>query len=731
METLKVVSNRLPVSLYRRKNELHSKPSAGGLATGLSSLANTYQMFWIGWPGASIQKSEEEKVTQVLAKDNMKPVFLSKELVEKFYEGFSNKTIWPLFHYFPQNVVYDNKLWEAYVTVNKLFLTKILENYSDRDTIWVHDYQLMLLPGLIRAKKPDARIGFFLHIPFPSFEIFRLLPWRIQLLKGVLGADLVGFHTFDYARHFLSASMRLLGLEHHLGQISFNDRSIKVDSFPMGIDYKKFATAANLKSVKKEITRYTRMTEGRKIILSIDRLDYAKGILQRLEAFHQLLRHNPSYKEQVSLILLVVPSRSKVESYRTLKHRVDELVGKINGEHGTMGWTPIWYFYKAIPFSSLSALYNISDICLVTSFRDGMNLVAKEYVASKTNKGGVLVLSELAGAASELNEALIINPNNLDEIRDAICEAFVMPLDEQKQRITAMNDKLRRYNVRRWAEDFFERLEQIKSSQNEMETHSLNRDIKTKIITKFRTSEKKLILLDYDGTLVGFAPRPELAKPDKEILGILDRLATIEGTEIVLISGRDRKTLGNWVKNEKLNKVAEHGAWIKEKTDDWMTLEPFGYDWKPGIRQILELYVDRTPGSLVEEKDFSLVWHYRKADVGLGEIRARELLKTLNYFTQNLNLQVLEGSKVVEVKNAGINKGRAALHFYAKKKWDFVLAAGDDWTDEDMFKALPEDAFSIKVGFKGSAANYNVKSYTEIRELLNELAGEERYEKNS
>ena len=725
MEILKVVSNRLPVSLFHRNGKLHSKPSAGGLATGLSSLSGTHKMFWFGWPGATFKKEQEDNVTQLLVKDNMEPIFLSQELVEKFYEGFSNKTIWPLFHYFPQNVVYDKDFWEAYKTVNNLFLDKVMENYSDKDTIWIHDYQLMLLPGLIREKKPDAKIGFFLHIPFPSFEIFRLLPWRNDLLKGLLGADLIGFHTFDYARHFLSSSMRLLSLEHNIGQISYNDRAVRVDSFPMGIDYKKYALAVNKKSVQKEIAKYSEMTEDRKIILSIDRLDYAKGILQRLEAFHQLLQENEAIKKQVSLILLVVPSRSKVESYKELKHQVDELVGKINGEHGTMGWTPVWYFYRAIPFASLSALYNISDICLVTSFRDGMNLVAKEYVASKTNKKGVLILSELAGAASEMTEALIINPNNLDDIKEAICQALEMPDDEQIHRIEVMAEKLKRYNVIRWAEDFLDRLEQIKATQNDLEINRLKLQTKKTIISKFKKSTRKLLLLDYDGTLVGFAPSPELATPDPEILATLDKLAAIKGTEVVVISGRDRKTLGSWIKNKNINKVAEHGAWIKEKSNDWMTLEPLGHDWKPEIRQILELYVDRTPGSLIEEKDFSLVWHYRKADVGLGEIRARELLQTCQYFTQNLNLQVLEGSKVIEVKNAGINKGRAALHFYAQQQWDFILAAGDDWTDEDTFKVLPADAFSIKVGLKRSAANYNVKFYTEIRELLSELVGKD------
>lgn len=720
MQRVLIVSNRLPTSIVKRKGVLNYHRSAGGLATGLSSLS--YEGNWIGWPGYSTNNEEEkEQISERLSFDNMHPIFLSKEDVEKYYEGFSNNTIWPLFHYFAQYTVYNQAFWDAYEKVNSLFCEEVLKITEPNDIIWINDYHLMLLPGMIREKLTEATIGFFLHIPFPSFEIFRFLPWRDEILQGLLGADLVGFHTFDYVRHFHSAVTRLIRIEHTFGKLTYGDRLIQVDSFPMGIDFRKYAEATQKSAVKKEITKTKKKIGKRKIILSIDRLDYSKGIMQRLEAFHLFLHKNPEYREKVTLIMVVVPSRSKVETYKRLKHQLDELVGRINGEDGTIGWTPIWYLYRSFPFNSLSALYAISDIALVTPFRDGMNLIAKEFVANKRDGKGVLILSEMAGSADELGEAIIVNPNNIPEIADALKEAINMPEEEQIRRNKEMQEKLKRYNISRWAEDFIERLLQTKDLQQGMLTKHLNHRMKQNVIDKYKKSEHRLILLDYDGTLVPFAETPDKAKPDIELLKDLKNVTHSSQNEVVIISGRDKATLEEWFKKINIGLVAEHGAWLREKGHPWEIIEPMNQEWKEEIRPILELYMDRTPGSLIEEKEFSLVWHYRKADVGLGETRSRELLDTLIYLTSNLDLQVLEGSKVIEVKNIGINKGRAASRWISKRDWDFILAIGDDWTDEDLFKVLPSDAYSIKVGFISSVATHNLRSYKEVRSLLKEL----------
>ncbi len=733
MNRILVISNRLPVSISKIKNSLQFKPSTGGLATGMSALQERYEMRWIGWPGTTEPTEKDKKVIQErLEESNMEPIFLTKHQVENYYYNFSNRTIWPLFHYFTQHTVYDTKAWNAYKQVNNVFMQRVLKNYHKGDIIWVHDYQLMLLPEMIRKELPDAMIAYFLHIPFPSFEIFRYLPWRNEILDGLLGADLVGFHTFDYARHFYSSIMRLRGLEHHLGEVRKEDRVIRVDSFPMGINYKKYAEAIQDEQVKKEVRKYQQICKEGKTILSIDRLDYSKGILQRLYAFHQILHDDPSLLGKVTLILLVVPSRMQVESYKQLKHEIDEFVGRINGDHGTFDWTPIKYFYRALPFPKIAALYNISDICLVTPFRDGMNLVAKEFVASKEGKEGVLILSEMTGAVNELSEALIINPNDIQSIVDAFLYAInEMPINEQISRLESMQMRLKRYDIYRWSDDFMERLEHIKNLQQAAKVKLLSTQRREELIQNFSHSKQRLVLLDYDGTLIPFTAKPDEAKPDKELLQMLRKINSFENTNLVIISGRDKETLDNWLGDLGLNMVAEHGAWIKEQGTQWDTLEPHTQEWKKEIRQILEFYVDRTPGAFIEEKTFSLVWHYRRANIGLGEVRARELADNLSQFTLNMNLQVLEGNKVIEIKNAGINKGRATLSFLKQKDWDFIIAIGDDETDEDTFNALPEFAYSIKVGTSSSVARHNLQSHKEVRTLLKTLTERSFDEKNS
>ncbi|MBW2038937.1 MAG: bifunctional alpha,alpha-trehalose-phosphate synthase (UDP-forming)/trehalose-phosphatase [Deltaproteobacteria bacterium] len=725
MKRLLIVSNRLSISIERRKRRLHFQPSVGGLAIGLGSFYKSYNSLWIGWPGIALNKKdgEEKKALEarLLSEFNCYPVFLSQNDVDNYYHGFCNRTLWPLYHYFTQYVVYDETLYETYKRVNKFFCDAVMEVAKEDDIIWIHDYHLMLLPRLIREKMPDATIGFFLHIPFPSFEIFQLLPWRKEILEGLLGADLIGFHTYDYARHFLSNVRNLLGYEHTLGQIAGEDRVIRVDVFPMGIDYGGYAGATERPEVQKDVSRLHKKLGDSKLILSIDRLDYTKGIPQRLEAFNTFLKKNPHYKEKVTLILVAVPSRTQVEHYRFLKKQVDELIGKIDGEHGTIGWVPIWYLYRFLRFPTLNALYSIADVALVTPLRDGMNLIAKEYLASKTDGRGVLILSEMAGASKELGEALIVNPNNKEELVEALEKALIMPEDEQIKGNRMMQKRLQRYNVRRWAEDFVERLLFIKAIQREMCARVLTPQMKQKLVSDYRKGERRLLLLDYDGTLISFFVRPEVAKPTEPLLKLLEKLSEDPKNEMVIISGRDRDTLEKWFGNINLCLVAEHGALIKEK--GWELIEPLTNDWKEEIRPILELYMDRTPGSFIEEKEFSLVWHYRKAESELDSVRVRELKEALFHLTANLNLGVLEGSKVIEVKNVGINKGRAALRWLSKEKWDFILTIGDDLTDEDIFAVLPESAYSIKVGLGPSKARFNITSQYEVRELLKELIG--------
>ncbi|MEM6380901.1 MAG: bifunctional alpha,alpha-trehalose-phosphate synthase (UDP-forming)/trehalose-phosphatase, partial [Bacteroidota bacterium] len=479
MPRLIIISNRLPITIDKKQGELMYHPSAGGLATGLSSLDKSVEKIWIGWPGQAIDYDwERAAIKEDLVRDGLVPVFLTQQDIECFYEGFSNKVIWPHFHYFTQYTTYNNDdYWTAYQKVNTLFLKAVEEVYQEGDLIWVHDYQLMLLPALIRAKFLSASIGFFLHIPFPSYEIFRVLPWRKKLLDGVLGADQIGFHTYNYMRHFLSAAYRISGKEHSFGSLVVNNRLVNVDVFPMGIDYWKYAKHEVTLDSRDEAFKIERMARKKTIVLSIDRLDYTKGIPQRIRAFENFLETYPDYIEKVTLLLVVVPSRSNVDQYQELKAEVDSLVGRINGLYGSYDWSPIQYFYRSLPFKVLSTLYKVSQIAMITPLRDGMNLVAKEYIASKEeSEQGVLILSEMAGAASELTEALIVNPHDSADIVETLKKAIEMNASEQRWRLTKMQESLKKYDVKNWAENFIKNLMDLNQQQQKSQVQLLNKD---------------------------------------------------------------------------------------------------------------------------------------------------------------------------------------------------------------------------------------------------------------
>lgn len=727
MQRIIFVSNRLPVTVEKKSELITFKPSIGGLATGLSSVQIEGRRRWIGWngiPSDNLLDSDKERIVDVLNKDyDSGSVFLSSKDIKLYYHGFCNNTIWPLFHYFQNHAVYENELWDAYKHVNDLYCQTIIETCDPDDIIWIHDYQLLPLPMLIRKELPDIRIGFFLHIPFPSFEIFRQLPWRRTILQGMLGADLIGFHTYDYVKHFLDSVRNLLGHETSSGTVYLENRVVTAEHFPMGIDFKRFNNGIELPGVRKEAETLKEKLPDRKIILSVDRLDYTKGILNRLEAFDLFLDENPKYKSKVTLIVIAAPSRTGVEQYRELKQQVDERIGRINGKHGSIGWIPVWYLYRSHKFESLVAMYNIADIALVTPLRDGMNLIAKEYIASRRDGGGVLILSEMAGASKELCEAIIVNPNNIAGVKDAIKQAFEMPVDEIKSRSETMRKRLSRYDVNRWAKDFLERLGDVRIEQQKLFSKKVTKQVQDKIIQDYKAASNRLLLLDYDGTLVPFADSPEKAVPDESIIQTLKELSLDKKNELVIISGRDKESLDKYFSDLDIGLVAVHGGWVKARSQDWTLSERRRDDWKENFRDILELYVDRTPGALLEEKEFSLVFHYRRTDRDLADQRVPELKEALRDLSVNLEVSILEGNKVVEIKNAGINKGKAALRWLSNNNYDFILAMGDDETDEDTFDVLPEYAYTFKVGLKLSKAKYSLVSVSEVRQLLNELTG--------
>lgn len=685
----------------------------------LSSLKDI-DYLWIGWPGSSSFSDPENIKNELIAKYHSWPVFMEESTMDLFYNGFCNKTLWPLFHYFPDLTMYDETSWDNYREVNTRFAEEVASMVQPDDVIWVHDYHFMLVPKLIRKIKPDVLLGFFLHIPFPSYEIFRLLPrkWGKEILEGLLGADLVGFHTYDYTQYFLRCVLRILGVNHDMGLIRLPHKLTKVDTFPMGIDYNKYNNAANLSGVEKKKAVLKKKLQNLKIIFSVDRQDYTKGIVKRLEGFELFLKKNPQWHRIVQMIMIVVPSRIGIEEYQKAKDVINQIIGNINSVYGDLHWTPIIYQYKAISFEQLIALYNISDVCLVTPLRDGMNMVAKEYIAAQKEKHGVLVLSEMAGAAMELGEAVIINPNNREEIAEGIKTALEMPAPEQARRVASMQKRLKNNNVNKWAQNFLMELDKANKQQKKYGTLLLAGQPLNAFLDRYRHAHNRIIFLDYDGTLAPFAKTPSKAVPGNKLLKLMKLLSTNPGTRIVIISGRNKKDLQDWYGHFNMTLVAEHGVWIKKPKKEWKLLKHLDNDWKPKIIKTLETYMARLPQSFIEEKEYSVVWHFRNSDNALSGLRCKEFVDGMTYFTARNEIEVLMGNKIVEIKCAGISKGDTARRLISENNYDFIMAAGDDETDESLFQILPKGSLTIKIGRQKSRADYYLNSSHELLKVL-------------
>lgn len=716
-----IVSNRLPVKIVEENGEYFLSPSEGGLATGLGSVYKKGDNIWVGWPGIEVPEERQQEVTEKLAELNLIPVFLTPEEISLYYEGFSNEVLWPVFHYMVTYANFEQNYWDFYQRVNDKFKDVVTSHLDEGDTVWVHDYQLLLLPELIRALQPHVIIGFFQHIPFPSYEMFRLIPWREELINGMFGADLLGFHTFDDVRHFLSAASRLSAAKVSNNVINYKDRQVVVEAFPMGIDADKFENLTFDPIVAEHAASLRETMHGSKMILTIDRLDYSKGILQRLQSYELLLSVHPEYIGHLSLYMIVVPSRDTVAQYKELKDQIDQLVGNINARFRTLNWLPVHYFYRSFPVEFLSALYYTADICLVTPMRDGMNLVSKEYVASRVDNTGVLILSEMAGASKELNDALIVNPNNIGDVMRAIVTALNMPVTEQQTRMSVMRRVVKKFDIHLWVKNFMDKLDEVKKMQESLLTNYAVKEIRDQIGAAYAKAADRYIFLDYDGTLVGFNGDIDKASPDEELYSILEKLTADPANKVVIVSGRRHETLEDWFGHLKLGLIAEHGAWQKHG-QEWKSLPLLTDKWKQEIKTVLDTYTDRTPGSFTEDKSYSLVWHYRKAEEGLGELRANEIINHLAATVAGHGLQMMPGNKVIEFKNVEVNKGKATLAWLYGHYPDFIIALGDDHTDEDIFKALRPEDYTIKVGSNISAARYYLRNFVEVREFLKTLA---------
>jgi trehalose 6-phosphate synthase/phosphatase len=726
-----VVSNRLPLTLRRAGESWRTERSSGGLASALDPVLKRTRGLWLGWPGDSPAVPEagrDEQLASWTKKHGYVAVDLPADVASNFYEGYANQTLWPLFHNFPTNVEFDPAGWNAYVEANCRFRDRVLENLAPGDMVWVHDYHLMLLPGLLREARPSAAVGFFLHIPFPASEVFRILPRRDELLRGLLGADLLGFQTHADLQHFRASLLRITGIESRMDRVKANGHHTRLEALPIGIAPDEFLRFIERdRGTQQAFEEHRRRFHGLKILLAVDRLDYTKGIPHRLRTFRRLLERAPRLRGKAVLVQVAVPSRERIPLYEELRHEVSELVGEINGEFGTPDWTPVVYMRRGIARSDLVALYAAADVGWVTPLRDGMNLVAKEYVACQRRAEGVLLLSEFAGAAAEMGEAFLVNPYDEDRTAEVLERILDLPVEDRRERMVALHRRVHRNTVFAWSERFVSLLREAASDQARRSGEQRARLPVGEVVSAFRQARGRLLFLDYDGTLVPFANMPRQAAPPPSLISLLFRLGRLPATATTLISGRPRSDLEAWFgKTEGLWLVAEHGAMIRPPGGgDWELTRPrIPVDWKARVLPVLEHFVDRTPGSFVEEKDYALVWHYRMADPLFGEWLANELCANLEELLAETELRAIRGKKSVEIRLVWTNKGEMVSRVEATlPAVDFRFAVGDDRTDEDLFERLPPDAWTVHVGDGISHARYGLSGPREVLDVLDQLAG--------
>lgn len=725
-ERVMIISNRLPVTVRTQHGEMKIVPSAGGLASSLRGFHQERETLWVGWPGSHSDLNETmmEHLRTELSGLRSVPVFLSQEEIRSFYEGFSNSVLWPLFHFLPERLPLDSSAdWEPFRDVNEKFAEIVASLYRPGDILWVHDYQLALLPGALRRRLPGASIGFFLHIPFPPSDMFRILPWRTEILRGMLGADVIGFHTYSYLRHFSFSLIRLLGLDVGIDHVSFEGRQVRLGAFPLGIDSEAFLKLAGSRRVQREFETIRGENAGMRLLLGIDRLDYVKGIPRRLLAVEKLLEQHPELRGSLRLVQVIVPSRNGVESYDRYRRQIDEMVGRINGSYASVNAVPIHHMHRSIPEWQLVALYRAADVMLVTSTRDGMNLVAKEFVASRIDEDGVLVLSEMTGAAAELGEALQINPYDVTATSEAIHRALEMPAEERQMRMRALRSRVLRSTMREWAESFTAEVMRVHQENVDRMVRSAADESTGHLLERLRNERRLILLLDYDGTLVPFTGMPDLAMPDQGLLDLLTRLGQRPGTSVHVVSGRRRDVLDLWLGKLPIGLHAEHGFWFRDNPSGrWIARGDLVADWKDKLMPVLQRYTTNTPGSMIEEKTAALAWHFRMADPEFGPLQAQELRVYVAEMFSNAPVEVILGEKVVEVRAAGLNKGVVMSRVLEVVELPYVVVAmGDDRADEDLFRALPPEGIGIRIGKGYTSAGHRLPDYRAARALLHGL----------
>ncbi|KAL3670154.1 hypothetical protein V7S43_004469 [Phytophthora oleae] len=676
-----MVSNRLPISFQRNEatGEWSFSMSSGGLVTALNGIRDQVPFIWIGWLGEEIPHDEQSTVREKLAREfNCVPVFLSKEIAARYYNDFSNDILWPIFHYVPLPLFrpgsekkFDFRQWDAYKLANKRFAQAVNQVYREGDFVWVHDYHLMMLPSLLRARHPHCKIGWFLHTPFPTAEMYRMLPVGKEILEGLLGADLLGFHTYDYARHFIAACGRVPGASTSPKGVEIGDHFSAIGVFPIGIDPEHFEGILNSEATQKRVQELATKFAGCKVIIGVDRMDYIKGIPHKLLAMERFLSLYPERCKDVVLIQIGVPSRTGVQEYQHLAASVNEMVGRINGRFGTLTHSPVHYIHRSVAPSELVALYNLADVCLVTSIRDGMNLVSHEYVMCQSQScephregPGVLILSEFAGSAQSLSGAIRVNPWNTTDMANALGYAMDLPLMEREYRQTNLYRYVKTHTASFWGRSFLADLEDA-VSQPRAVVKKLVRLPTVEVLGAYARSSHRLLVLDYEGTLfddlTATGPsqqRGNVAPPKPFVKRLVEALANDPKNTVVLVSAHDRNVIGSWLTDRRVGVVAESGYFYRMPNDEeWQVMaEDTDPSWKKVVRPIMQYFTERTPGSRIDSKESSLTWHYGDTDPIFGPMQARDMQVNLEDVLCNLPLEVVQGTNRVEVRLQGVTK---------------------------------------------------------------------------
>eukprot|EP00949_MAST-11_sp_MAST-11-sp1_P001275 g1275.t1 len=757
-----VVSSRLPVTLMLDKEtgKYHIKASSGGLVAALNGARNNLDFVWIGWPGEFIAEDKREEIRKDLLQEfNCIPVFLEKNVANRYYNGFCNDVLWPIFHYEPlpsfkmgNERKFEVALWEAYSSVNQKFAATIANVLEENDQVWIHDYQLMLVPRMLRRLKPKVAIGWFLHIPFPSSEIYRMLPVRKSIILGVLAADLVGFHTFDYARHFLSSVSRIIG-----SGCSPSPKGIQMKSghfcsigvFPIGIEPEHFLSIAKKKQTKERVQDLCKRFQGKLLLLGVDRLDYIKGMPHKLIAFEKLLAHYPQYRGRAVLLQISVPSRTQVEEYKKLAAQVNQLVGRINSVHGTLEYTPIHYIQRPVSTEELCALYAVAHTCVITSVRDGMNLISHEYIVMQNlpcdirDGPGVLILSEFAGAAQSLSGAMRVNPWHTEELTSVMHHAL-----SQERELRELNQKmLYRYvttnTSAHWAKSFLDDLFSAAATgrllRRTIKDNAKKRLPLTKLPQMYRSSRSRLLVFDYDGAIAGDEALSQLSGPSQMFLDHLNALSVDPRNTVILFSTRARKVVEKWFGGiQGVTLVAESGVFAGQngsgsESIEWQflcTAAERDTSWQGSVLPTMRYYADRTPGSYIEAKEHSLTWYFNESAEAFGQFQAKEMQAHLDEVLVNFAVEVLHKKKSVEVRALHSSKGQAIRKATLERKFGLVLCIGEDTGTDSMFAACADcvlengKILTCLFGIDDARvdAKYILSDSAELKKLIKRLA---------